>query len=210
MTCTGWGYPDSLTDPYHRWTILQAWWRTADNSMHRQALLRMSGTAVQAFVYNGAAQFGGNVNLTATTGSWQHFAMTYDGSTLIGYRNGVAGGTTYSPNGNIATDTNNLALGRQGALYNNGNVADRGIWNRALSANEIADMYNKKLECGFFPNGLIQWWRLDVKGDNFPVSTALCQDGDYGLIDRFGTLPATVGGGTPIFDIARDIPLVPA
>lgn len=191
LTVAGWMYPDDFADPAHRQTILQSWWRTADNSLHRQALLRFVGDALQGYLYNGAAQTGGSFGLTGTTASWQHLAMTWDGSTITGYRNAVAGGTTYSHSGAIATDTNNLALGRHGDLYNAGDVEDRAIWNRCLSATEILQLYESKLRAGFFPEGLIQWWPLDCKG-TLPLSYGLA-NGDYGLRDRGGVLPAEVG-----------------
>jgi len=205
MSTAIWVYPDTLNLYSY---YLNAWYITTTADPHPQAMFLGNGDQLRGWVRTGVTNYGGNFGCTLTTGSWQHVAMTYDGSTLIGYRNAVAGGTTYSPSGNIATDSNELQLGRgwystDPTRFFDGNCEDRGIWDRALSAEEIADMYNHKLRCGFFPSGLIQWWPLSVKGDNFPVSTYTCENDDYGLQDLVGILPATIGTA-PSFDIGRD------
>lgn len=203
MSAAGWEWFDSLSDPAHRQSLLQAWWRIADDSLHPQALLRCAGTAVQCFVYNGANQFGGNIGKTASTGQWHHLAMTYDGSTLIGYLDGAAGGTTYSPNGTIGADTNNLAIGKHGVLYNDGNVTDRGIWNVALTAAEIYDMYNSRLACSFFPVGLIHHWPLIARGRTGGLAAAA---NDFDFRDPPGSLTALVGNSAG-WDPGRDPPI---
>ncbi len=160
---------------------------------------------MQCFVYNGTTQYGGNIGKTITTGAFHHLAMTYDGSTLTGYLDGSAGGTTYSPTGNIATDTNNLALGRHGNLYNEGNAEDRGIWNRALTASEISNMYTYRLRCDAYPQGLIHYWRLDEQGR---TGTALAVANDRGFHDETGGgLTAEIGNSAG-WDVGRVGPIL--
>lgn len=208
FTAAGWIRPVSLTGDAFRTTMFNGWWLSVTSTLHRQALLRFAGTDLQAFVYSGGAQTGGNVGLTGTLNAWQHIAMTYDSvaEELIGYRNGVAGGTTYAPTGAITTDDNNHALGQHTSEYADANFADRAVWNVAQPPTVIADIYNHKLRALLYPVGLIEYWPLDVKGDTFPVSTNQFQDGDFGARDLAGENPAKLGTA-PVWDIGLDIPL---
>lgn len=86
------------------------------------------------------------------TGSWQHVAFTYDGTTHRLYRNGVqvAALTTTTTlvrssgvvsfgakTGNTGTAPDTGSPG-----YWDGRLDDFGFWNRALSAAEITEIYN--------------------------------------------------------------------
>jgi len=188
ISVTCWIKPTTLTGSS---TALNAWTKTGTVLNRRQVLLRFSDANLQCFVHNGTSQYGGNVGKTGVTGAWQHIGLTYDGGTLTGYLNGLAGGTTYSASGSLQNTSNNLGLGTYGtSSYLDGNLEDRAIWNRALSAEEIKSMYQARVRAGFFPEGLIQWWPLDVPGDGIYDAFA---DGDYGGRDLTGTLPAQLG-----------------
>lgn len=90
-----------------------------------------------------------NYVTTLTTGTWYHIAITYTGSTLQGYINGVAVGAGASSSGNgSGTNDNHFILGgiSNGVGGSNwspdGKLDEWGVWNRALSASEIAELYN--------------------------------------------------------------------
>lgn len=126
-----------------------------------QILTRLqSNGAFQCYIYTSGA-VGGNVNLTAGTGTWIHMAMTYDGSNMVGYLDGVAGSTTYSTSGAVNTPTNPVpAIGYGGsssAYTIDGLIADARTYDRALSAGEIADLASGT----HVSSGLIGWWLLD-------------------------------------------------
>lgn len=79
------------------------------------------------------------------TGSWVHVVATRNGTTNKIYINGVsdtlAANTTNA--GNIDYSTGNLWLGqRNGGLRFNGSLDEIGLWNRELSAAEVAELYN--------------------------------------------------------------------
>jgi hypothetical protein len=93
------------------------------------------------------------VTYPITTNMWYHFVHTYDGTAQRLYANGVEV-HSWSTSGTIAYDTNNtlLAIGNDwnGPGYNSGaSLATHGkqditkIYNRALSAAEIRQNYNK-------------------------------------------------------------------
>jgi len=186
VSVAGWMKPTTLVGNS---VLLNAWTQGDTSTQRNQVLFRGNGTELQCYVYTGGSS-GGNVGKTLSTGVWQHVGLTYDGSTLIGYLNGLPGGTTYSPSGVIATDNPGLALSGYSSTYYDGLAEDRAIWNRALSADEMYSMYSARLRAGFFRDGLIQWWPLDVPGDG--VYNAFV-NGNYGGRDLAGAYPAFLG-----------------
>ena len=74
------------------------------------------------------------------TGSWQHVALTYDGTALRVYLNGTQQGAT--ANAALASQSGALQLGAY--IFNSanvdylaGNLDEVRVYNRALSAAEI-------------------------------------------------------------------------
>lgn len=95
--------------------------------------------------FRGAAAFlaGGNW-YTASFGSlqvntWYQLTATYDGHTLITYKNGVVSENNPFPSGSTAVETGTLKLGRHAnaGQYFSGSVDDIRVYNRALSAAEV-------------------------------------------------------------------------
>lgn len=87
--------------------------------------------------------------VTLTPGTWYHVTLTYDGSTLRGYLNGSqVTSTSASGNGSINL-SNCFQLGSRGdnCTVNSANTAsvkmdEVGVWNRALSGQEVSALYN--------------------------------------------------------------------
>jgi hypothetical protein len=82
---------------------------------------------------------------TLTTGVWYYAVGTYDGSTLRMFINGIQDANTISSSGTITSYNTPLQVGRwgtQGNQYLNGRIATAQIYNRALSAAEVAQNYN--------------------------------------------------------------------
>lgn len=80
-----------------------------------------------------------------STLSWTHLVGTYDGSTLKLYKNSVLLGSA-SGVLNLSSTIQNLYFGREGSNapsnYFKGFIDDIGFWNRALTQQEISDLYN--------------------------------------------------------------------
>ncbi|MDD5431331.1 MAG: LamG domain-containing protein, partial [Candidatus Pacebacteria bacterium] len=84
------------------------------------------------------------VSMTSGSG-WYFYAMTYDGSTLTGYKNGASIGST-AASGNI-TYNYGMCIGAQhcvsgGYHFFSGYIDDVRVYTRALSAAEISAIYN--------------------------------------------------------------------
>jgi len=84
-------------------------------------------------------------NSAVTTGVWYHLVGISDGTNISLYLNGVQQGTTTAISFSGATQC--LATLYFGKFYNNteyfnGDLDEVGIWNRALSSDEVLALYN--------------------------------------------------------------------
>jgi len=80
-------------------------------------------------------------NTVLNVGQWNHLAATWDGSTVRLYVNGVLDNTPTNRAAPIAVDTRVLNIGgRAGGERFNGQLDDVRLYNRALTAGEIAAM----------------------------------------------------------------------
>lgn len=95
---------------------------------------------------------GSNTTLTVTgvnisDGSFHNLVMTYDGSNLSLYLDGVLKTSSTSPNGDLI-EKNGVALGAfsditfGGQSMFSGVIDEVGIWNTSLSQSEIEEIYN--------------------------------------------------------------------
>ena len=81
---------------------------------------------------------------TLTLNTWENIAMTWDGNTIIAYKNATVTATKTSPSATAPTSiTEPLRIGKRenyGAF--NGNIGPVHIYNRALSSTEVLHNYN--------------------------------------------------------------------
>lgn len=93
---------------------------------------------------NGTANQTVNINFTFVTGTWYHLVMTYDGTNIEGWKDGVSQGTTAaSGNGSTAvTDSFFIGIRQNTVGFINGLIDEAGIWSKKLSNQEVADLYN--------------------------------------------------------------------
>lgn len=93
---------------------------------------------------------------------WQHILGVYNGSQLKFYQNGILV-STVNFSGNLFYDTQNLLVGKgkEGEtlpgteIFFKGKIDDIGIWNRALTEQEIDNLYNNSLSTSTFINSTI-------------------------------------------------------
>ena len=79
---------------------------------------------------------------------WTHVVGTYDGSTMRLYVNGVEAALLSGLSGNLPFSTADIIIGGQadGSNFFDGIIDEVQIYNRALSAQEILDIYNSSGE----------------------------------------------------------------
>ena len=86
------------------------------------------------------------------TGAWSHVTATYDGSNMKVYYNGGLENTK-SRTGNIPTSIQdvNIARASNSTLYFTGDIDEVAIFNTALSANKIQQIYDATAVVGGVP-----------------------------------------------------------
>lgn len=104
----------------------------------------LSGSTRNLRVYhnNGSWVSSNNLGTTLNDGNWHHVVAAWDGVTMTFYVDGVAvGGGTYT-----TTITNaghfDIGHGRATATWWNGGIDEVGLWERCLTATEVASLYN--------------------------------------------------------------------
>lgn len=100
---------------------------------------------IKFFVITGTGFQGGAFSTLLNTSTWYYIVGVYDGADLKLFINGVQDTTVYPATGNILSSANHLYFGTayspSSAREFNGFINDVRIYNRALSASEIAAMY---------------------------------------------------------------------
>ena len=119
-----------------------------DNSGTKRLVFRRArnGIAFDSFTYN----------VTLGTTEWHNVVYTYDGTNVKGYLDGVyLNAVASSGNGNV-TSQNNFDIGvevdQNGGIssYASSYVDDVVVFNRALTANEVAQIYKSGAGALFF------------------------------------------------------------
>lgn len=92
----------------------------------------------------GAVYTGVNSSTVIQNNTWYHVAATYDGATAKIYLNGVLDGQN-ALTGALATTAQacNIGARQNGAYTFPGQIDEVAIWNRALHANEIKQLYQR-------------------------------------------------------------------
>jgi hypothetical protein len=74
-------------------------------------------------------------------GVWQHAVLTYDGARLVAYLNGVQQWSVVDTRV-LSTVGQSVAIGNGGGVSSfSGAIDDVRLYNRALSATEVAQLY---------------------------------------------------------------------
>ena len=121
---------------------------------------------------------------------WHNYAVAYNGTTFQIYFDGSAYGSPFTRTSTIVNN-NKICFGlyRCGseAHYFSGRIDEARIYNRALSAAEIAYLYNKNKPASAGTvssankNGLIAYWNFDSSASTTPGITDMSGNGNYGM-----------------------------
>ena len=157
------------------------------------------GDDIELFTDCGSTTFSTKTNsFVPSTGVWTHVAATIDRSALQSlYINGALQATTDISGQSSAdlTSADNLRIGRsEGSAYFDGNIAQVGIWNTALTQEQVQSIKEKtysELTTSEKTN-LVSWWGLDeiFLGSNTSTNSASGTLYEVGQIveDKAGTL----------------------
>jgi hypothetical protein len=89
---------------------------------------------------SGASASAGAAANTFTRGVWQHIVCVYNGSNVRMYTNGVHNGFTNNLTGTVYSSNNLLYIPMSNSAFS-GSLDEVRIYNRALSAEEVAQLY---------------------------------------------------------------------
>lgn len=124
------------------------------------------------------------------TGTPQHLALTYDGTTLSLYHNGVLA-SSGAASGTITNSFESFYLGMlpwTGAnFYTNGRLDEVSLWNKSLSPSEVNCIYEGAINPG--ENGLLLYYKCNqgiAGGNNTSVSGLIDSKGNInGILNNF-------------------------
>ncbi|MES1206216.1 MAG: LamG domain-containing protein [Pseudomonadota bacterium] len=134
------------------------------------------------------------LGITSTMNQWVHLAMTWDGTAVRTYVNGVSRITTTGA-GMLATASTQLTIGCNNPRFScfNGFIDEFRVWNVARSATEVMNTYNKALVGN--ETGLVGYWKFnEMSGTSVADSVTTA-----GHTAHNGTLTATAAGQNPTF-----------
>ena len=147
ISMTMWVYPENQAPVYPDYDGFAGF---RNNSNADFYILQLTATGVEA-------RFRGNTGVATDIlfsslqlNTWQHFALTYDGSTLSLYHNGMLAQTA-AASGVIAAPTNDpFLIGMlpwTGAdFYMNGRIDEVSLWNKTLTPAEIECIYTGAID----------------------------------------------------------------
>ena len=107
-----------------------------DNSSRTLALVYNCGNTVTTT--------GGYFNNLVEINKWQHFVVSHSGTTATFYKNGVSIGSSSSISAPTYSGTVNMIVGNNSAGTNafDGKIGALRIYEKALSASEVSQIYN--------------------------------------------------------------------
>ncbi|MDD3010726.1 MAG: peptide-N-glycosidase F-related protein [Bacteroidales bacterium] len=175
ITMTGWFYTDELA-------YGQGMMGLRDGASGFYMIILNNGMIECRFVgSDGLFEFVAP-NFTIVPEVWQHFAFVYDGSAITLYVNGIPIGSN-SASGVLTNATLPFAIGKStlGAGYNfvyGGRIDEVALWNKALSASEIAEIVENEITDT--PEGLIAYYKFNQGvpgGDNTSITHLISEIG---------------------------------
>ncbi|MEO5768891.1 MAG: LamG domain-containing protein [Polyangia bacterium] len=137
------------------------------------------------------------LGITSANNQWVHIAMTWDGTALRTYVNGVLGIETAGSGGTAALATARSPL-VMGCNFQNMNcfaglIDELRVWKVARTASEIKDHFNRGLVGD--DTGLVGYWKFD----DDPSSTTAADSIAVGRTRHPGTLLAAASAQRPLF-----------
>lgn len=98
---------------------------------------------INFFINSGGLNYIDIYSSVLSTNTFQYLTFTRSGSTFTAYLNGVSIGSG-SSSVSLETSNGNTLLGKEkiNGRYLNGYIDEVGIWSRALSTDEVSQLYN--------------------------------------------------------------------
>ena len=186
LSLSFWVYPENTTATSADYDGFAGIRNNADADFY---ILQLSPTDVEARFRNSA---GINFDIVAPVlilNAWQHFVLTYDGTTLSLYHNGILA-SSMPANGVISNAAQSLEIGNliyfTTNFYTNGKIDEVSLWSKALTLPEITCIYTGVINPTETDLQLYYKFNQGVAGgNNITVNT---------LVDAAGNINGTLNG----------------
>ncbi len=193
LSLSFWVYPENAFPTFPDYDGFAGIRNNADADFY---ILQLTANSVEARFRNSAGIAYDIVFPGLILNTWQHFVMTYDGTNLSLYHNGLPAGSI-AATGVISNATAIFNIGNleyQGTNFlTNGKLDEVSLWSKALTAPEITCMYNGVIDPA--ETDLQLYYKLNqgiAGGSNGSVTTALDATGNInGVLNGFA-----LAGGT--------------
>jgi len=136
--------------------------------------------------------------LSTASDQWVHFAMTWDGTTVRAFVNGVekASKASTAAQKTLMTGRTPLTIGGYDPAFFNGSIDELRIWNVARSAADITRTMHTTLAGN--EAGLVGYWKFDETSGNTAADSA----SSAGHTPHPGVLMATGAASLPVFAVS--------
>lgn len=159
-------------------------------------IVQIPGNTVEARFRNSAGISFDIIDSTLQLSTWQHFVLTYDGTELTLYKDGVIS-SSITANGNITTTTEPFYIGRLPYQTTNyyllGRMDEVSLWNKTLSSNEVRCIYESYVDSSTV--GLALYYKFNqgiTGGINLTEDTLISQAGHMdGIMNNFSLFGLT-------------------
>ena len=159
-------------------------------NVHQNNIGTRDNNDVACWVNDGSWKSTSTSSDTLTTNVWSHIACTLGSGTIRLYVNGAEINSTGSI-GTVAYTSTAVYIGKDAGgadTYSFGQVNECAMWDVALTATEMSQLYNskmKRLPLNIDPTNLIGYWPLDDE-----------EDGSSGDGDAFADMSTNRNNGT--------------
>lgn len=200
ISMTLWVYPENTASGFPDFDGVAGFRNDVDADFY---ILQLASNNVEARFRD---KFGTVYTITYNNGmnlnAWNHYALVLDGSNLTLYHDG-AYASSIAATGNIINTTTAFDMGRTywtdaaSSFYLQGKLDDVTLWDKALSASEVSDIYSS---CGYDHNDpnlklCFQFNQGTAGGTNTTVTTLNDSQGNInGTVTNF-----TLSGSTSNF-----------
>jgi hypothetical protein len=141
-----------------------------------------NSNAFKAYINTTAGWYSSeNLNGFSDNTKWVNLVFIYDSinNTLMLYSNASEGVTATQPTGTLKTGADPLRIASEAGNNNfNGNISNVAIWNTALSASEVREIYNEGIPSNlhnFSGAAPVAWWQLG-ENSSFNGNDWICAD----------------------------------
>ncbi len=181
LSLSFWVYPTNTSPSFPNFDGMAGF---RNNSNADFYILHLSATQVEARFRNSTGTNYDILYNNLVPNTWNHFVLTYNGSTLTLYHNGTSVGTNNNATGYITSTTETLYLGslpfNNTQFYLNGQLDDAALWSKSLTSTEATALYNA---CSIDLNasGLMYAYECDqgvAGGNNTSITSLLDSKGN--------------------------------